>query len=303
MDIEATVRPRVALIGAGIMGSAMAQRLLDQGFHIDLWDRTPARLTDLRARGAEGHQDVADAVRAADIVLTMLPTAATIHDVMLRGGALPALRAGALWVQMATIGIEATESLANEVARQRPGVAFVDAPVSGSQGPARAGQLLILASGPDRARAAVAPLFEALGSRTVWLGETGMGSRMKLVLNAWLAFDIEAVAEASAIADSLGIAPQSLVETLAGSPLASAAQMARLSLMQQRDFDPGFPLEWGLKDLDLVSAAVGHDVAPVARAIAQRWRELVVAGLGRLDISAARIGLAGFPADAALVAR
>jgi 3-hydroxyisobutyrate dehydrogenase len=167
------------------MGSAIVLRLLDQGFTVDVWDRTPGRTAGLVARGASAHADAFDAVSGADIVLTMLATEDAVRDVMLRGGALDALQRDAIWVQMGTIGVAATEALAREVGRRRPDVAFVDAPVSGSQAPARTGQLLILASGPDQARPGVMPVFEALGRRTLWLGPAGMGSRMKLVLNTW----------------------------------------------------------------------------------------------------------------------
>jgi len=101
--------------------------------------------------------------------------------------------------------VEAIERLAAEVARRRPDVVFVDAPVSGSREPARHGRLLILASGPDRSHDAVDAVFEALGQRTLWLGPAGTASRLKLVLNAWLAFEIEAAAEAGALAERLGI--------------------------------------------------------------------------------------------------
>jgi 3-hydroxyisobutyrate dehydrogenase len=192
---------------------------------------------------------------------------------------------------MGTIGVEATEGLAAEVARRRPDVAFVDAPVSGSRGPARQGRLLILASGPDRSHRAVNPVFEAVGQRTVWLGQAGAGSRLKLVLNAWLAFEIEAAAEAGALAERLGIQYSVLADVVTGGPLASAAAVAKLAKMASGDYSADFSLEWALKDLDLALAAAGPETTPVVMAIAERWRRLVANGSGRFDISAARLGL------------
>jgi 3-hydroxyisobutyrate dehydrogenase len=192
---------------------------------------------------------------------------------------------------MGTIGFEATERLAAEVARRRPDVLFVDAPVSGSREPARSGRLVILASGPDAARAALDPVFAALGQRTIWLGPAGRGSRMKLVVNALLAFEIEAIAEVDALASRLGVPHADLVTAVDGGPLASAVEMSKLAKMEGGDYSADFSLEWALKDLDLALAASGAETVPVVKAIADRWRQLVADGYGRLDISAARLGL------------
>ena len=300
MDRNNDNRPRVAVLGTGIMGAGMAARLLDQGFPIDVWDRTPASAAQVAEGGAIAHAKPADAVREADVVLTMLATGAAVTDVMLGGKALDAIGRDAVWAQMATIGVEATEHLVAEVAHRRPDLAFVDAPVTGTRDPARTGQLTILASGPDRSRATLHPIFDALGQRVLWLGPAGLGMRLKLVLNTWLAFEVEAVAEASATADRLGVPYDAVLAAVEGSPLASGTALARLAKMAKADHSPQFPLEWALKDLDLVAAATGPETVPVAAAIADRWRGLVGQGFGRLDVSAARLGLTR-PANAEAV--
>ena len=198
-------RPTVAILGAGAMGAAMGERLLEQGFAVHVWNRTPGPAARLAERGAMAHARPDQAVDRADVVVTMLPTADAVKEVMLEQRTLNFIRPGAVWAQMGTIGVEATETLRSEVARAYPDVAFVDAPVSGSREPARSGRLVILASGPLGARSIVEPVFQALG-RPVWLGEAGAGSRMKLVLNTWLAFEVEAAAEVAALADRLGVA-------------------------------------------------------------------------------------------------
>jgi 3-hydroxyisobutyrate dehydrogenase len=284
--------PRVAVVGLGIMGTAIARRLLDQGFSIDVWDRNPDHARPLVDQGATMHAGVAEAVKGADVIVTMLSTPDAVREVMIDGGAIQQLRRNAIWVQMGTIGVSATEQLARDVRSRRPDVAFVDAPVSGSEAPARNGQLEILAGGPEEVQERLRPLFSALGQRTVWLGPAGRGSRMKLVLNVWLAFDIEAIAEVSSLAEKLGFDLDTLLDTVRDSPLVSKTGLVKLAKMRSRDFSAEFPLEWALKDLDLVRAAGAADSAPVAGSIAERWRELVDQGLGRLDISAARIGLA-----------
>ena len=273
------------------MGTAMAQRLLDRGFPVDVWDRAAGPSAALAERGATAHPEAAQAVAGAQVVLTMLATGDAVTDVMLHAGTVDALRPGAVWAQMGTIGLEATERLIAEVVHRRPDVAFVDAPVSGSREPARSGRLLILASGPDGAQSSLEPVFGALGQRTLWLGPAGTGSRLKLVLNTWLAFEIEAAAEASALAAGLGVPQNALVEAVTGGPLASAAAMTKLAKMESGDYSADFSLEWALKDLDLAMAAAGAAVVPVAGAIAERWRRLVAQGQGRLDIAAARLGL------------
>jgi 3-hydroxyisobutyrate dehydrogenase len=227
----------------------------------------------------------------ADVIVTMLATGDAVAEVMLRQNALAAARPGGVWAQMGTIGVKAIEELIAAVASRRPDVAFVDAPVTGTREPARNGQLVILASGPDRARAAVEPIFNALGQRALWLGPAGLGTRLKLVLNTWLAFEVEAVAEASAAAHRLGIPYETLLAAVEGGSLASGTALARLAKMENSDHSPQFPLEWALKDLDLTAAATGPDAIPIASAIADRWRNLVSQGAGRFDVSAARLGL------------
>jgi 3-hydroxyisobutyrate dehydrogenase len=284
-------RPRVAIIGTGIMGGAMAERLLDKGFAVDVWDRTAASAARIAERGAVAHGQPVDAVRAADVVITMLPTAAVLEDVMLAQKVLDAMRSGSVWAQMGTIGVDATDRLTTEAANRRRDVDFVDAPVSGTRGPARNGQLTILASGPDHARGVVQAVFEALGQKVMWLGRAGMGMRMKLILNTWLAFEIEAAAEIRESTERLGVSYEALVDTVGGGPMASPLALARLDKMQKGDDSIDFPLEWALKDLDLTMRATGTDAIPVAGAIAERWRGLVADGFGRQDVTAARLGL------------
>jgi len=289
--------PSVAILGAGAMGAAMAERLLEQGFAVHVWNRTPGPAARLAQRGATAHARPDQAADRADVVVTMLPTADAVKEVMLEQRTLDFIRPGAVWAQMGTIGVEATETLRSEVARAYPDVAFVDAPVSGSGEPARTGRLVILASGPPGARSIVEPLFQALG-RPVWVGEAGAGSRMKLVLNTWLAFEVEAAAEVAALADRLGVGHVSLREAVTGGPLASGVALTKLAKMEGSDFSPDFSLEWALKDLDLARAAAGVEVIPVAESIAERWRRLVAEGYGHLDISAARMDLGSAQAAA-----
>jgi 3-hydroxyisobutyrate dehydrogenase len=193
---------------------------------------------------------------------------------------------------MGTIGVEATRRIRDQLAARRPGVMFVDAPVSGSKGPAEQGQLLILASGPAAAADAVAPVFDVIGRKTVWLGEAGRGSQMKLVVNAYLSILIEGVAETMELADRLGIGHQQLADVIEGGPLDAPLADAKFHKIDRGDFAAEFPLEWALKDVDLVIDAAHGAAPPLLAALSDQWHAAVAAGYGRQDISAARLALA-----------
>src|ERR1035438_4166906 len=150
---------RVAVLGTGIMGSAMARNLVSAGLPTTVWDRSPAATAPLADAGALVAASPAKAVQDAHVVITMLPTADVVNSVIFAGRVVEALAEGAVWAQMGTIGLTATTEIGSRLGQLRPDVMFVDAPVSGSKGPAEAGQLLILASGPPAAEAAVRPVF------------------------------------------------------------------------------------------------------------------------------------------------
>jgi 3-hydroxyisobutyrate dehydrogenase len=282
---------RVAVLGTGTMGTAAVHRLLAAGATVNVWNRSPEPARELAALGAHWHATPRSAVNGVHVVLTFLPTGDVTQAVMLGRYAVEALAPGAVWAQMGTIGIQATEALAAAVRHQRPDVRFVDAPVSGSRGPAEAGELLVLGSGHVSARQVVLPIFAVLGRRTLWLGPAGAGTRMKLVMNTWLAFEVEAAAEASALADQLGIGASVLTDAIAGSPLVSALAATKLRKIQAEDDEAEFSLGWALKDLELAQAAAAPGGVPVAGAISKRWRLLADHGAAGLDVSAARLEL------------
>ena len=280
----------VTVLGTGIMGSAMARNLVAAGLRTTVWDRSPGATAPLAAAGALVAASPQDAIADAHVVITMLPDADAVHSVMLDHG-LAAFASGAVWAQMGTIGVTATVELDGMLSRLRPDVMFVDAPVSGSKGPAETGQLLILASGPAAAQPFTVPAFSAIGRKTVWLGQAGQGSRMKLVVNAYLSFLIEGVAEALELGSQLGIDPADLDSVIEGGPLDAPLADAKLHKIARGDFTPEFPLEWALKDVDLAIAAANDSRLPMLQALSHQWRLAVEAGHGREDVSAARLAL------------
>ena len=286
-----TERAGVAVLGTGIMGSAMVRNLVAAGLPTTVWDRSAAATAPLAAAGAVAAASASEAIRDAQVVITMLPDAEVVESVMYAGGP-PPFAPGAVWVQMGTIGVSATAGLAARLGRVRPDVTFVDAPVSGSKGPAEAGQLLILASGPAAAEPIVAPAFAAIGRKTVWLGAAGQGSRMKLVVNSYLSFLIEGVAEALELGHRLGIDPAGLDAVLEGGPLDAPLADAKLHKIASGDFTPEFPLEWALKDVDLAIRAADGGSLPMLAALSRQWHTAVEAGYGRGDVSVVRLALA-----------
>ena len=285
-------RPEVAVIGAGIMGAAMTRNLVAAGLTTRVWDRSPSATGPLADAGAVVAGSAREAVRDAGVVITMLSTADAVESVIFDGGVADAFADRCVWAQMGTIGVEATRRIADRLAAQRPGVMFVDAPVSGSKGPAEQGQLLILASGPAAATDVVRPVFDVIGRKTVWLGEAGQGSLVKLVVNAYMSILIEGVAETLELADRLGIGHQQLAEVIEGGPLDAPIADAKLHKMDRQDYAAEFPLEWALKDVDLAISAAGGQAPPLLAALSGQWHAAVAAGYGRQDISAARLALA-----------
>jgi len=293
MNPQAASDTRVAVLGMGIMGSAMALNLVRAGLRTTVWDRTPAAVAALADAGAQTAASPEQAVREANVVITMLPTADVVASVVFGGGVAQAFARSAVWAQMGTIGVEATKQIAARLAEVRPDVLYVDAPVSGSKGPAISGQLLVLASGPREAQPLVMPAFSAIAHKTVWLGDAGQGSRMKLVVNAYLSILVEGVAEALELADRLGVEHAKLAEVIEGGPLDAPIANAKLHKMDAGDFTAEFPLAWALKDVDLALASASANPPPLVAALSRQWHAAVDAGLGRADISAARLALGG----------
>jgi len=239
---------QVGLLGTGLMGTAMAHRLLNQGVTVVAWDRQREHAQPLAERGGQVASTAADVVSSAQAVITMLPTAQIVLSVV--EPLLDEWPEETIWLQMSSVGAAEADQLV-EVANAH-GVTLFDAPVSGSTHPAEEGQLTILASGPDAARGRVAPVFEALGSRVQWVGDAGMGSRLKLAANHWMIAMVTALAETMNLCELMGLEGQQFVTLLDGGPLGSSYGLEKLGEMQRHQYPAGFPLRLALKDLQLV---------------------------------------------------
>jgi 3-hydroxyisobutyrate dehydrogenase len=275
----------VAVLGVGTMGHGMVDSALRAGLTVIVWDRHREAAAVLGDRGAEVAETAAEAARRAGIVVTMVPDAGAVMSVARDQGMLAALAPGAIWAQMSTIGLAGTDRVAALVRSERPDVTFLDAPVSGSKDPAEQGHLIIFASGPDEARARVAPLFDALGQRTLWAGPAGAGTRLKLVNNTWLAFTNEAVAASVALARRLGLDVSTVAEAIGDGPLISAWQAAKLQRIASGEFAAQFALSLALKDVHLAQQALGDDRFAVLDCLADEWQRIAGQGLGDQDLT------------------
>jgi 3-hydroxyisobutyrate dehydrogenase len=265
----------------------MARDLLRAGFELRVWDRTPAKAARVGV-GARPASTPAQAADGADVLITMLTDGGAVADVMAGpNGALSTLAAGAVWIQMSTVGVDWSDRLAGMAAVHE--LAFVDAPVSGSSKPAEQGELEILASGAPAVRPRVQPIFDVLGRRTVWLDRVGDGSRLKLTLNYWLAVLVEGMVETITLAGALGLDPRLFLEAIAGGSLASDYAMAKGAAMLDAEFNPGFPLRHATKDVELaLSAAHRNGVElPLAGALLPRWHQAIAADHGEDDVAVA----------------
>jgi len=277
----------VAVLGIGAMGHGMAASALRAGIPTIVWNRTMEATRDLAELGAEVAETAAGAARRAAIVVTMVTDADAVLSIAQDQGMLAALAPGAIWAQMSTIGVAGTDRVTALAGAERPDVMLLDAPVSGSKDPAEHGQLTIFASGPDEARARVAPLFDALGQRTIWVGEAGAGAgtRLKLVNNTWLAFAAEAVAASVALARRLGLETETVMDALGGGPLASTWQAAKLRRIADGEFSAQFALSLALKDVRLALQAAGDDRFAALLCLADEWQQAVDQGLGEQDLT------------------
>jgi 3-hydroxyisobutyrate dehydrogenase len=249
-------QPAVALLGTGTMGAPMARSMVRAGLPVVVWNRTPAKAEALVADGVRTAPTPEVAVAEADVLVTMLADGPAIEAVLTEPeAALAALPDDAIWIQMATVGAPAADRLAALAADHR--VDFVDAPVLGSYEPAERGELIVLASGPADARDRCAPVFDAVGTRTHWVGPAGAGSRLKVVVNAWLMSTTAALAETIALAETLDVDPGLFLEVTDRGGMGGPYTEENGPAMAERAFALNFPLELATKDAALALEAAG----------------------------------------------
>lgn len=239
----------IAFIGAGsTMGLPMARNIAKAGIDVRCWNRTPEKAEPLAEEGVSVCQSPREASEGAGLIVTMLADGDAVLESV--GEALPETGDDTIWLQMSTIGEEATERC-TQLASDH-GLAFVDAPVLGTKQPAEQRKLVILASGPEDLKPRVQPIFDALGQKTIWVGEAGSGTRLKVATNSWVLTVTEGCAETIALAQGLDLDPSLLFEAFDGGTLDLPYFKMKGKMILERSFDPSFRLELAAKDAGLV---------------------------------------------------
>jgi 3-hydroxyisobutyrate dehydrogenase len=279
----------IAVLGTGTIGLPVARNLLRAGFEVRVWNRTREKAEPLAGDGATVCETAAEAARGAEIVVTVLAdaraTAETVEEI--------AFDDGAVWVQLATVGLDGAERLAGLAREKR--TAFVDAPVLGTRQPAEEGKLVVLASGPDGALDRAQPVFDAIGQATRRLGPAPNGSKLKMVTNLWLLAVLEGAAEAIALAEGLGLDPRDFLATMEGSQIDTPYLHIKGEMMLEQRLEPAFKLELAAKDAALVLEAAQRAgiEARSARAVREALERGVDLGHGGKDMAAVWFAVRG----------
>ncbi|MDX6325356.1 MAG: 3-hydroxyisobutyrate dehydrogenase [Nocardioidaceae bacterium] len=274
--------PSVTVLGAGALGAAMAARLGEIGHQVNLWNRTPdrARAAATASTGVTAVADLLDAVKQAPVILTVLRDGDAVAEVM--NTAVDGLDTRAVWVQASTIGPDSARML-GELARTHA-VAYLDAPVSGSTGPARNGTLVWLTSGSREAFELAEPTLRQLGSAVEYLGSGVEGSAVKIAVNAWMTSATVAMSDVLSLCDALGIDHELFARVVSDGPLAMPYAQQKATAMDGHAYTAGFAVELARKDLALAEESLPP--SPLLLAVRRRLDQAIADGHGHDDLAA-----------------
>lgn len=266
----------VALIGMGLLGSALAENLIRAGFTVRGYDTAPDRMRQHAARGGHVAASSADAARGASVVMTCLMTADIVREALLGpGGALEAAADGVVVIDNSTIHPDASAALAADLGRR--GIAMLDAPVGGSSGQARRREAPVVVGGDPETFARSRPFLDAIAQRVHYMGPNGSGARAKLVINLVLGLNRLALAEGLLFGLCQGLDGKALLAVLKDSAAYSRAMDIKGARMLEGHFEPEGKLAQHLKDVELM-LEVGHTAGAPLLATALH-RQLLIAGV------------------------
>ncbi len=276
----------VAFIGLGIMGLPMAKNLLKAGFNVTGYNRSQAKIDELVEAGGNGATSVADAVKEADVIITMVPDSPDVAGVV-RGedGVFANAKKGAYWVDNSSIRPDVTAELSKEAVEA--GIRPVDAPVSGGEPGAIDGVLSIMCGGEQADFDAVKPVLEAMGKTIVLVGPAGSGQTVKAANQLIVAGNIQLLAEAIVFLEAYGVDTSAALNVLGGGLAGSKVLDQKGQKMLDRSFEPGFRLELHHKDMGIVTSAAREAgvILPLGAVAAQLVAATVAEGHGGLDHS------------------
>ena len=279
--------PTLAFLGIGLMGRPMASRLAQAAYPVRAWNRTHAKAEALRESGAQPCAQLHDAVRDADIVISILEAGATVDEVL--AAALPALKPGSLWIDMSSTRQD--EALAFHARLTQAGCRFIDAPVSGGVLGAEAGSLAIMAGADPADFSEAQPILAAMGNPKC-VGPVGSGQVAKLCNQLIVGATINIVAEALLLAEAAGADPAAVREAIRGGFAGSRVLEVHGQRMLERNFVPGGQVKTQLKDQrNILAAAAGAGITLPVTALVTRQYESIEKDLPAADHSAALIAL------------
>ncbi|MGA5821837.1 2-hydroxy-3-oxopropionate reductase [Kitasatospora sp. NPDC094028] len=278
---------KIAFVGLGIMGKPMAVNLVKAGHHVTGFDLSRASIDTVVAAGGHGAAGIADAVRDAEVVITMVPADPHVEAVMLgEGGVLENVRPGTLVVDMSSITPQTSIKVGKAAAEK--GVRTLDAPVSGGEAGAVEAVLSIMVGGEAADFAEAKPLFDALGTTVVHVGPSGAGQTVKAANQLIVAVNIQVLAEAVVFLENAGVDLKAALDVLGGGLAGSTVLERKRANMLNREFAPGFRIDLHHKDMGIVTdaaRAVGAAL-PVGAVVAQLVASARANGDGSLDHSA-----------------
>jgi 2-hydroxy-3-oxopropionate reductase len=278
---------RIGIIGVGLLGSAVAARLLKGKFEVKGYDTRPEQIKGLCAHGLIAAGSIAEVAADTDAVFTILPTLESVETTIIgTGGLIERSWPNCTLIQMSTISPELTRRLSGAAAAK--GLDFLDAPMSGTSAMVERGDCAIFVAG-DRARAdACRPIFDAIAKKTVYVGDVGMASLAKLATNLLVGLNTAALAEAFVLAAKGGLAPAMLLEFLKDSAADSKMLEVRGPLMASHRFDPQMKIDLFLKDFKLMLEEGRHlgVPLPLTSITQQLVTATAVAGRGEEDLAA-----------------
>jgi len=248
------VTKKIGLIGLGLMGLPMGMNLRKAGFPLTVWNRTASRANDLVAAGAVLAKSPREVAEASDVLLTIVSDPPALESVLWgqegkQDGALGGLKKGDIYIDSSTISPTLVKKISWEC--QTHGVRFLDAPVTGGDWGAREGNLVFMIGGEGETLREVQPILDVMGKKFFHLGPNGAGQTIKLAMNAILALQVGAVAEAIGLVTKAGLKGEQLLEVLQSSMGRSGLLDLKIPLMLKGDFKPSFPLRLMHKDLGL----------------------------------------------------
>ena len=274
----------IGFIGLGIMGKPMAANLLGAGYPLIVYDIVPEAVAETVAKGAKAAKSPADVARQVDVVVTMLPNSPQVKTVVCgEDGVLSGAKPGLILVDMSSIAPLAAQEIAREAGKK--GVVMLDCPVSGGQPKAVDGTLSIMAGGPEEVFEQVKPMLLCMGASAVLVGDVGSGNMTKLANQIIVAGNISAMSEAVVLASKAGIDAEKVFEAIRGGLAGSTVLDAKMPLILQRNFNPGFRIDLHVKDLGNVVETAQEVEAPIplTQEVLEMMKHLQAEGKGGQD--------------------